>query len=420
MSHDTNTHRRGLILNMINHLGPISRTELISLTDYRPATVGAIVAQLLEEQLVVETGYHSAGHGRKRVMLEINSRHLCAIGISFSARCVNYIVAQTDGNILHESETPIPASNSKQELAKEIAEHVQTLLSLFSQRCIIGIGICNPLYDPLSYKAAGPVLANYLHFNDWIHEDLSPMLEALGQLTVKSFSGVTMPALAEQRFGVAKGMDHFLWIELTNGIGASIFCNGNVYGGAHGVAGELGHTMINHDSTNQRLCYCGKPGCVESTAAYPALIGAIRKSLADGVFSVLNTYHSDPNQITVQDLRRALEEGDRLCIYHVRNAAQQIGVAIANAVTLLNPQMIVLYGFMLELGDYFLQQLETAIRENVLSLASDFEIRVSNALESIMSLGAVAEIFSDYLKMDDYRWVYQLQNAEPNIKEESL
>jgi len=178
--------------------------------------------------------------------------------------------------------------------------------------------------------------------------------------------------------------------------------------------------MINHDSANQKLCYCGKPGCVESTAAYPALIGAIRKSLADGVFSVLNTYHSDPERITVQDLRRALEEGDRLCIYHVRNAAQQIGVAIANAVTLLNPQMIVLYGFMLELGDYFLQQLETAIRENVLSLASDFEIRVSNALESIMSLGAVAEIFSDYLKMDDYRWVYQLQNAELNLKEESL
>lgn len=420
MSHDTNNHRRGLILNMINHLGPISRTELISLTDYRPATVGAIVAQLLDEQLIVETGYHSAGHGRKRVMLEINSRHLCAIGISFSSQSVNYIVAQTDGHILHESETPIPVSNSKRELAREITAHIQTLLTLFPQRCIIGVGICNPLYDPLSYEATGPVLSNYVHFNDWIHEDLTPMLEALGQLTVKSFSGVTMPALAEQRFGVAKGMDHFLWIELSNGFGASIFCNGNVYGGANGAAGELGHTVISYNSPNQKLCYCGKPGCIESATAYPALIGAIRKSLREGVFSVLNTYHSDPEEITVQDLRRALEEGDRLCIYHVKNVAQQMGVAIANAVTLLNPQMIVLYGFMLELGDYFLQQLETAIRENVVSLASNFDIRVSSSLESIMPLGAVAEIFSDYLKMDDYRWVYQLQNTEPNLKEESL
>lgn len=418
MSQDTSNHRRGLILNMINHLGPISRTELISLTDYRPATVGSIVAQLLEEQLCLETGYHSAGHGRKRIMLEINNKRLCAIGISFSSHSVNYIVAQADGNILHKSETRIPADISKRELAKAIKDHVQTLLTLFPQRRIIGVGICNPLYDPLSYEAAGPVLANYVHFNDWIQEDLTPMLEALGQLTVQSFSGVTMPALAEQRFGVAKGMDHFLWIELTNGIGASIFCNGSVYGGANGVAGELGHTVINHNSTNQKLCYCGKPGCVESSTAYPALIGAIRKSLADGVFSVLNTYHSNPEDITVQDLRQALEEGDRLCIYHVKNVAQQMGIAIANAVTLLNPQMIVLYGFMLELGDYFLQQLETAIRENVLSLASNFEIRVSGALESIMPLGAVAEIFSDYLKMDDYRWVYQMQKAEPNLKEE--
>lgn len=418
MSHDTNNHRRGLILNMINHLGPISRTELISLTDYRPATVGTIVAQLLEERLILETGYHSAGHGRKRIMLEINSERLCAIGISFSARGVNYIVAQADGNILHESETSIPASNSKRELAGEITEHVRMLLGLFPQRCIIGVGICNPLYDPCSYDAAGPVLSNYLHFNDWIHEDLTPMLEALGPLTVSSFSGVTMPALAEQRFGVAKGMDHFLWIELTNGFGASIFCNGSVYGGANGAAGELGHTVINHAQAGQKLCYCGKPGCVESATAYPALIGAIRKSLHEGVFSVLNTYHSDPEEITVQDLRRALEEGDRLCMYHVKNVAQQMGMAIANAVTLLNPQMIVLYGFMLELGEYFLQQLETAIRENVLSLASNFEIRVSGTLESIMPLGAVAEIFSNYLKMDDYRWVYQLQNTEPNLKEE--
>lgn len=419
MPHDSNSHRRGLILNMINHLGPISRTELISLTDYRPATVGAIVSQLLEEQLIVETGYHSAGHGRKRIMLEINKEHLCAIGISFSARSVNYIVAQTDGSILRQSETPIPASKSKKELAAEITSHVRGLLDSFRQRNIIGVGICNPLFDPCSYEAAGPVLSKYLHFNDWIHEDLTPMLEALGQLTVSSFSGVTMPALAEQRFGVAKGMDHFLWIELSNGFGASIFCNGSVYGGANGVAGELGHTVISHGSPNQKLCYCGKPGCIESATAYPALIGAIRQSLRDGVFSVLNTYHSDPEDITVQDLRRALDEGDRLCMYHVKTVAQQMGVAIANAVTLLNPQMIVLYGFMLELGDYFQQQLETAIRENVLSLTSNFEIRVSNSLESIMPLGAVAEIFSDYLKMDDYRWVYQMQSIDPDTKEEA-
>ena len=59
MANDYQSHKRNLILNMINHLGPISRTELIALTDYRPASVGAIIKSMIEEGLVVETGYSS-------------------------------------------------------------------------------------------------------------------------------------------------------------------------------------------------------------------------------------------------------------------------------------------------------------------------------------------------------------------------
>ena len=76
MADNRATYRKLLILNMIYHLGPISRTELIALTDYRPATVGEIVGDLLEEKLVVEAGQLSGGHGRKRVMLELNRTHL--------------------------------------------------------------------------------------------------------------------------------------------------------------------------------------------------------------------------------------------------------------------------------------------------------------------------------------------------------
>ena len=72
-----------------------------------------------------------------------------------------------------------------------------------------------------------------------------------------------------------------------------------------------------------------------------------------------------------------LSSNDRMCQHFIKKAAEQIGLAIANAVNLLNPQMIVLYGFMLELGDYFLSHLERAIRENVIFLANDFEVRIS-------------------------------------------
>lgn len=411
MADNRHTHRKELILNMIYHLGPISRTELIALTDYRPASVGELVAELLEERLIVESGSLSAGHGRRRILLELNREYLCAMGISFTEGSVHYIVAQPDGTILHQSETAIPAHSSRSALADIIAAHVTQVLSGFADKNLVGIGICNPLYDPRSYHAANSLAANYNHFNDWIQYGLQPRLEQLTKLPVKSFSSVTLPVLAEQRFGVARGVENFIWVELSNGIGASICCNGTAVGGARGVAGELGHTVISQGAA-QSLCYCGKPGCVESTAAYPALIGQIRSALSSGVFSVLNTYHDSPDDITVSDIRRALAEGDRMCMHFVKDSAQRLGVAIANAVNLLNPELIVLYGFMLELGSYFLTALESAIRENVISLAENFEIRLSTSLESILPLGAVAELFSDYLQSDNYKWVYRLRHTD--------
>ena len=396
-------HRSQMILNIIHHLGPISRTELTDLTDWRPATVGDITKELLEQQLILETGHSSGGHGRKRTLLEINKEHLYAIGISFTPEAALCLAAGIDGRIFTQASVPIQSNQPKQVLARLITDRVTGLIAECSHKELVGIGICKPFYDPLTYESNHSILSNYVHFHDWIHHSLQPLLEGCARVPVEAFSPVTLPALAEQRFGAAKGARDFLCIELSNGIGASIFCNGAPVGGAHGVAGELGHTVI--DRELDQLCYCGKPGCVEGVTAFPALAAQIKKALEGGVFSTLSTCSGE---ITVGNIRKALDAGDRMCMHFVKEAAVRLGVAIANAVNLLNPELIVLYGFMLELGDYFLQHLQTSILENTIALANDFSIRTSASMETILPLGAVAELFTAYLKMDDYKWVYQL------------
>lgn len=412
MPYDKHFQRKYLLLNMINHLGPVSRTALIDHTDYRPATVGAIVGELLKEGLIVETGSISTGHGRKRVLLEINKQHLCAIGVSFTSTNVTFILSQFDGQILHQSEMAVCNKRIRKDMVWQILEHVQQILSQYSHaHRIVGIGICKPLYDPTDSQRPDTQNPTSEFFDSWIHNDLQPLLEANCHLPIRVFSGVTTPAIAEHRFGVAKNVDNFIWIELSNGIGTSIFCNGSPVNGANGVAGELGHTVIRF-SEDQPLCYCGKPGCVETASAWPALLKNIQKSLDDNVYSVLQTTGKPFSDLTVQDIRQALDAGDRMCRHYVKQSAKRIGVAISNAINLLNPEMIVLYGFMLELGDYFLEQLEKAIRDNVISFACNFSIKISTSSESIMPLGAIAELFASYLHMDDYKWVYQLQPVE--------
>ena len=96
-----------------------------------------------------------------------------------------------------------------------------------------------------------------------------------------------------------------------------------------------------------------------------------------------------------------------MCRQYVKECAHLLGIAIANAVTLLNPELIVLFGFMVELGDFFLSALEESIRSNVLVLSDTFEIRISESPDITYPLGAAAEIFASYLKTDRYQWVYR-------------
>lgn len=399
MTHTDHFQRHRLILNMINHLGPVSRTDLIQQTAFRPATVGSIVNELIDQKLVVETGYQSSGQGRKRILLDINKSHLCAIGIFFSPGKAGFILSQFDGTII--SQTQLQMSGPRKDRADRIIAHTQELLQEHQDKFFAGIGICKPLMDPTVYRIPDQKEDAK---NRWINEDLALRLEGTTGLHTQVFSGVTLPAQAEHLFGAAKGINDFIWVELSNGIGTSLFSGGNAIGGAAGMAGELGHTLVSDGKDT--LCYCGKPGCVEGAFGWPALQKAITQSLQAGVITCLEV--SDGEVVSVADIRAALDAGDRMCQYHVTRCAEALGQAISNAVNLLNPAMIILYGFMLDLGSHFLEPLERSLRKHTLPTLNDFTIQISTSSEAIMPLGAVANIFSSYLRTDDYRWVYSL------------
>lgn len=399
MLYDSNSQRKYIVLNMIHHLGPISRTSLIELTGFRPATIGAIVSDFIVEKLVVETENISVGHGRKRILLEINNDHVCALCISIAPRHVSFIVSRFDGRLLANEKIDFTANAPTEEQILSITEKVKALLHAYSDRNIVGIGLCKFLFE-YDFNATA--------VDKWLDEVLKPRLEAITDLPLQQFSDVTLPAIAEQRYGVAKGKKDFLWVNITRDLRVSLFCNGQAIGGTAGAAGALGHTTIDL-SSNDDVCHCGKVGCVEHTTAWPALVNKIVSAINRGVVTKLNDHNADLNNLHHKDIRRALDAGDRMCIHYVRDCAQKIGLAIANAATLLNPEMIVLHGFMLYLGPHFRDELESTIRSNIFPENKDLEICISYDFENPMMLGAVAEIFSAYLHAEDYRWVYHLE-----------
>ncbi len=404
------------ILNMIHHFAPISRKKLIALMGLRPASIGDLTKDLLEEGLIVETGFYSSGHGRKRILLDINKRNLCALALSFSELRVTYTVAQFDGEIVLKLEQDLPDSADHDARLAQIAEQIESILQQTSDRRIVGIGLCDPIFNPILLGKV-TLAESYDRFLAWLHDSLRPYLEERFSLPVSSFGTVSLPALAEHRFGCAAGCNHFLCVELSNGLGISIYANGKAITGARGMAGEIGHTVV--DSGNlqkENPCYCGKTGCVEQAAAFPYLKSVLQKAIDEGVATAL-TQRADPTRsLRATDIREALEKNDRLCMRYVRQAAEKAGLAIANAVTILNPERIVLYGFMLELGDYYLTILKNTILENIMS---PVDIYVSKTTESLLPLGAAAEMFTTFLRVEENQWIYKLSNDDFEDAEES-
>ena len=152
---------------------------------------------------------------------------------------------------------------------------------------------------------------------------------------------------------------------------------------------------------------------MEHYASLPVLLRSISNALEGRVYSLLRET-ADLSNLTVQDICTAADAGDLLCRHYIKQSADDLGIAIANAVMLLNPEMIVLYGHMLSLGDYFMTELKTAIIENVSpkSRVSEDRIVVSSHLQEKLPLGAISELFAAYLKKEDFSWVYQLPNLQ--------
>lgn len=396
---------------MINHLGPISRTEIASITDYRNGTVGELVKDMEDKGIVEETGRVSNGSGRSRSMLQISS-HLCAIGISIRSNRYMVVLQPLNGTPIAQIEKNHIENMDKEEIIKEIVAATQQLIKSHSDYYFAGIGISLPSYNP-AMSLAFTLSAAYQHFNDWITLDMVTALEAATGLHVKTFSAVGLPAKAENLFGVAKGCRNFICIELSNGIGSSLFCNGDSLTGNDNVAGQIGHTIIDYHSNSHSICSCGKVGCMEPYSAWPGLQAKIISAINAGASSLASSVVKEKGKKTLaSDLRPFIDEGDQLCCHFVKESATYIGIAITNAINMLNPEKVILYGFMLELGDYFIQQIVTTIKENVLFLSKNYEIVLSESFETILPQGAAAEVMSDFLRTNDYKWVYTIDHAE--------
>ena len=175
-------------------------------------------------------------------------------------------------------------------------------------------------------------------------------------------------ALGEHLRGAARGVENFVLVKVGMGIGAGIVSEGRLVRGAAGGAGELGHVVVAPESGV--VCTCGNVGCLQAFVGAPGIVRAAEQAVAEGRSPALAAIRERRGALDAADVALAAGQADPAAVAIVRDAGRLLGSALADAVSLLNPAMVVLAGGVIGLGDAFLAEIRTTVYRRSLPLAT--------------------------------------------------
>ncbi|QLE39831.1 ROK family protein [Nostoc sp. C052] len=214
------------------------------------------------------------------------------------------------------------------------------------------------------------------HVAGWENIPLKALLEEEFGVPVDVDNDANIAALGEHRFGAGQGYDSLFYITVSTGVGGGWILNGQPWRGAGGMAGEIGHVVVDPAGP---VCLCGKRGCVERLASGPYMAQNVREILENepprrqGREVLRGLVGNDLTLLTGQLVSEAAAAGDDLAKEVLHKAAWALGVGIGNVANLMNPQRFVLGGGVTKAGEDFWRVVRQVARETALPEV-DFEI----------------------------------------------
>jgi len=293
--------------------------------------------EALNRGFLIERGSVPSGGGRRRILLEANPAFAKLIGVDIGRNHTRIVVTDFVSKVLAYKWLPTEPFKGKDHLLQVVHDEVKSKLAQFPDVAAIGISHSGVI-DPQAGKVLfWPMIAG------WENTPLQQIFEtAHGLRTYVVGDGVRARAICEHRFGHGKGLRNFVLVDVGMGIGCGIFCDGHLYVGQDGLAGELGHTTV---AENGDLCSCGNRGCLELSASAAAIVRRVRFELEQGVTSSLaHDVGGNLEQLSVEAIVGAAKAQDRLAERILSEVGTHLGTALASMVNLLNPQKVILAG----------------------------------------------------------------------------
>ncbi len=170
-------------------------------------------------------------------------------------------------------------------------------------------------------------------------------------------------AIGEMTYGVAKGMKNFIMITLGTGVGAGVVCDGKLIYGSDGLAGELGHVIM--EPHGGRQCGCGRKGCLEAYCSATGVARTAREIITTSEKPSL-LRELDLEKIESKDVSIAANKGDAVALSIMNFTGEMLGLACANFACFNSPEAFVFFGGLTKAGDLLMEPIKRAFEENLL------------------------------------------------------
>jgi glucokinase len=306
------------------------------------------------------------------------------VAADFGGTHLRAAIVDETGTVLARRQVATP----EEATSASIVEQVVTLLAAAAKDAPGAVAaVCVATAGLIDADAGKVILApNIPGFRNLVLT--TPLAERLG-IPAYIENDASAAALGEFRFGAGRGTRHLLHATVGTGIGGGIVVDGRLYRGAKGLAGEIGHIIL--DPAGPR-CNCGSRGCLEAMVSGVAFAERARVLIEGGKSRVLQEL-AGYRQPTAQDLYQAATLGDAVCEAEIRHGGHLLGLGLGSLVNVLNPDAVTLSGGLLQMGEMLLEPAREAMYSLAYGPAAGTTVRLSELGDDAGLLGAAAVAF---------------------------
>jgi predicted NBD/HSP70 family sugar kinase len=325
-------HNLGVVLGHVVAHGSRSRATIAQETGLNKSTVSSLVTELIDLGLLAERGTERTGSvGRPGLVVEVAGTGAAGVGLEVNVDYLSVRVVDLLDRL---------ASMARSALERLVVDDVRPA----------GIAVALPgIVD----AASGTLLiAPNLHWEDVpVAQELAARLGEAGPPPTVD-NEANLAAVAELQEGAGRGLENFIHVSGEVGIGAGVVLGGTLFRGTHGFGGEFGHLTVDPDGPP---CACGSRGCLETRAGLEALLAAAGEP--EGRV---------PSGEPVTRLAARADAGEPGAVEALQEAGRWLGIGMASAANLLDPQAFVLGGFLAQLAPYVRPAAEEELQRRVL------------------------------------------------------